>query len=108
MATRRRFATPMVAVGGEGVVAVTWNDRRGEPDGRCFRHYVALSADLGRTFGPNRSVSDRRTCFRARSRWLNGGETQGLVALPDGSFRTVWTVGRDESARPWTAVIRTR
>lgn len=101
-------STPMVAVSGEGVVAVTWNDRRGETDGRCFRHYVALSADGGRTFGPNGPVSDRRTCFRARSRWLNGGETQGLVALPDGSFRTVWTVGRDESVRPWTAVIRTR
>lgn len=101
-------STPTVAVSGEGVVAVTWNDRRGDSGGRCFRHYVALSADGGRTFGPNRPVSDQRTCFRARSRWLNGGDTQGLVALPDGSFRTVWTVGHNEGSRPWSAVIRTR
>lgn len=101
-------STPTVAVNRAGVVAVTWNDRRGDPDDLCFRHYVALSGDGGRSFGPNRAVSGRRSCFPARSRWLNGGDTQGLVALPDGSFRTVWSVGEGQNLRPWTAVIRSR
>jgi hypothetical protein len=100
--------TPTVAVNEEGVVVVTWNDRRDDRSGHCFRHYVAASTDGGRTFGPSRPVSDRATCPGARSRWLNGGDTQGLVALPDGSFRTVWSVGRSNDLRPWTAVIRVR
>jgi hypothetical protein len=100
--------TPTVAVNGDGVVVVTWNDRRDDRRGRCFRHYVAASTDGGRTFGPSVPVSDRATCPGARSRWLNGGDTQGLVALPDGSFRTVWSVGRNDDLRPWTAVIRVR
>lgn len=99
--------TPTVAVNRSGVVLVTWNDRRDGP-GRCFVHYAAASADGGRTFGPSRPVSDHRTCFDAHSRWLNGGDTQGLVALRDGGFRTVWSVGRGDDLRPWTAVIRVR
>lgn len=99
---------PTVAVNRHGVVAVTWNDRRHDPEDRCFRHYAAVSVDGGKSFGPNRRVSDVETCPGPRSRWLNGGDTQGLASLPDGSFRTVWSVGEPEGLRPWTAVIRTR
>lgn len=102
-------STPSVAVDADGLVAVTWNDRRGDPEGLCYRHFVAFSDDGGRSFGPNRPVSDRRTCPGARSRWLNGGDTQGLAALEDGGFRTVWTVGSAGSAeglQPWTVVVR--
>lgn len=98
--------TPSVAVNGEGLVAVTWNDRRHDPAGASYRHFVALSTDGGRSFGPNRPVSDRTTSPGPGSRWLNGGDTQGLIALPDGSFRTVWTVGAGGDFRPWTAVIQ--
>ncbi len=105
---RSDHSTPTVAVNRAGVVAVTWNDRRDDRRQLCFRHFVALSADGGRTFGPNRPVADRQTCPGAGSRWLNGGDTQGLIALPDESFRTVWSVGRGQNLRLWTAVIRTR
>lgn len=98
--------TPALAVNRDGILAVTWNDRRQDPDQLCFRHYVAVSTDGGRTFGTNRPVGEAETCPGARSRWLNGGDTQGLAALADGSFRSVWTVGEPESLRPWTAVIR--
>lgn len=102
-------STPMVAVNADGVVAVTWNDRRDDPDGNCFQHYVAISEDGGRSFGSHQPVSDRRTCPRPGSRWLNGGDTQGLAAQGDG-FRTVWSHGMesDGSLRPWTAFIGLR
>ena len=102
-------STPTIAVDAGGIVAVTWNDRRHDSDGTCFRHYVAVSEDGGRTFSPNRAVSPRPTCLEPGSRWLNGGDTQGLSPHGDG-FRTVWSVGResDGSLRPWTAFIRAR
>ena len=99
-------STPAVAVNYEGLVLVSWNDRRHDPEELCFRHYVALSADGGRSFGPGRPVTEEQTCPGRGSRWLNGGDTQGLAALPDGSFRTVWTGGRSRGMRPWTAVVR--
>lgn len=92
----------------EGIVAVTWNDRRHDPEGRCYHHYVALSRDGGRTFGEGHQVSEEETCFPSGYRWQNGGDTNGLVALPDGSFRVVWAGPRPEDARPWTALIHPR
>lgn len=102
-------STPTVAVNRRGVVAVTWNDRRHRPDDLCFHHYIAVSEDGGRTFGPNRRISQEETCPGARSRWLNGGDTQGLAGVSDDGFRVVWTGGGSPDAlRPWTAVVRTR
>lgn len=101
-------STPQVAVGPEGVVAVTWNDRRHDPDGQCYHHYVAISRDGGRTFGAGRRISERETCLPSGYRWQNGGDTQGLVALPDGTFRTVWSGPGPHGPRPWTAVIDPR
>lgn len=101
-------STPTLAVNHEGVVLVTWNDRRDDPEGLCFRHYAAASTDGSRTFGPNRTVSEASTCPGARSRWLNGGDTQGLVAMPDGMFRTVWTSEWAGALAPWTALVEVR
>lgn len=61
-----------------------------------------------RTFGGERRVSERETCLPSGYRWQNGGDTQGLVALPDGSFRTVWSGPGPHGPRPWTAEIETR
>jgi uncharacterized protein (TIGR02246 family) len=101
-------STPMVAVNRDGLVAVTWNDRRNDPADECFQHYVAISRDGGTTFGPSRPISERQACPGVGSRWMNGGETQGLAALPDGSFRVVWSVGVADDLAPWTAVVRPR
>lgn len=101
-------STPTVAVNRDGVVAVTWNDRRHDPDDECFRHYLAVSTDGGETFGAGTPVSEHETCPGARSRWLNSGETQGLAALPDGSLRMIWSVGDADDLRLWTAVARVR
>lgn len=104
---RSDHSVSTVAVNDDGVVAVTWNDRRDDPSDRCFRPYVAISRDGGRTFGPNRAISERPTC-PAGGRWLNGGDTNGLVALPDGGFRVTWTAGTGRDLSIWTAVLRVR
>lgn len=98
-------STPEVAVNRDGVVAVTWNDRRQDADHRCYHHYVAISRDGGRTFGEGERISPRETCFGSGFRWQNGGETQGLIPLPSGDFRVVWTGPGPGGARPWTAVV---
>ena len=101
-------STPQVAVGREGVVAVSWNDRRHDPAGRCYHHYVAISRDGGRTFGRGLRVSERETCLPSGYRWQNGGDTRGIVALPGGGFRVVWSGPGPHGPRPWTAEIRIR
>ena len=93
----------MIAVNRDGVIAITWNDRRDDPEDQCFRPYVGISLDGGRTFAHERRISDRATCPGAGSRWLNGGETHGLAALPDGSFRIVWSSGVARDLRLWTS-----
>lgn len=100
---RSNHSSPMIAVNRDGVIAITWNDRRDDPGDQCFRPYVAISLDGGRTFVHERRISDRATCPGAGSRWLNGGETHGLAALPDGSFRIVWSSGAARDLRLWTS-----
>lgn len=101
-------STPQVAVNQHGTVAVTWNDRRHDPDGQCYHHFVAVSRDAGRTFQAERRISSRETCFPSDYRWQNGGDTNGLAALPDGRFRTVWIGPGPKGPRPWTARILPR
>lgn len=97
-------STPMVAINKEGIIAVSWNDRRNDSEDLCFQHFVAVSKDGGQTFSKSQPISTKQTC-PGSGRWLNGGETQGLVALPDGSFRVVWSVGERNSLSLWTAVV---
>jgi hypothetical protein len=101
-------SSPAVAVSPDGIVAISWNDRRDDPDDDCYRPYVAMSFDGGRTFGVEQPVTTRPTCPGAGSRWMNGGETHGLAALFDGSFRIVWTSGMAGDLRLRTARVRAR
>lgn len=117
---------PAIAVNPDGIVGVVWNDFRDDPDNACYELYFSASRDGGKTFGPPLRVSDGSTCPAAplepndprtdRSgwlangkidrnspafRWLNGGDTQGLAALPDGSFVVVWPRATDGVPRLW-------
>lgn len=86
---------PEVTVDGSGAVHVFWHDFRDDPACAAESHeYLVSSGDGGRTWGPNRRVSD------ARSHWsyhacgnANQGDYQGI----DSDGRTVvlcWTDGR--------------
>jgi hypothetical protein len=102
---RSNHSTPAVAVNHEGVVAVAWYDRRNDPSDACFQPFMAVSTDGGASFHVNTPLSDAFTCPGERSRWLNGGDTQGIVALPDGTFRTAWISGTRGSLALWTTAV---
>jgi len=98
-------SNPGIAVDGRGNVGVLWNDRRDDPEDRCFRPYLAVSRDGGMTFASEVALAAEPLCPPA-GRWMNGGETQGLVGLPEGGFHAVW-VGRGD-AQPTSRLYSTR
>ena len=123
-------ANPAIAVNKDGVVGVTFNDRRDDPNNSCFRLYFAASLDGGETFLPNTKASDNLTCPMApgnwaletssyrvgnrvefailsvAGRWPNGGDTQGLVATPDGVFHSAWINGESGVMQLWLKEIK--
>lgn len=87
---------PQVAVDDVGNVAVTWYDRRADPNNRDLEVYAAVSTDGGETFSPNVRVSDvafppART--NPNTNLMSGcymGEYNGLVATGPGTFLAAW------------------
>lgn len=104
---RSNHSNPAVAVNDLGHVAVLWNDRRDDPADRCFRPYVAVSIDGGRSFSPNLPVHDRPVC-PGTTRWQNGGDTQGIVALRGGAFQLLWIGPGDQTSQLWTSRVQLR
>jgi hypothetical protein len=114
--TNANQTTPQMAVGGNGVVGVSWYDHRNDPKDRCYQAYFSASLDAGVTFLPNVVVREPATCTMGAGNWQpnvtqeldasrgtygaifssprwrfqNGGETQGLVSLGGGDFQLVW------------------
>lgn len=111
-------ANAAIAVNNRGVVAVIWNDRRGNPKSLCYELYASVSTDGGATFSKNVRIRGKLTCptspanfdpaviaqsfpkgvklidlLMVPTRWSNGGDTQGLVASRDGVFHAVWIDG---------------
>lgn len=102
---------PAVAVNRDGVVAVTWNERRAEGDRACQHLYFTASLDGGRTFLPAVRVSSAPSCPETAQngsvakRWPEGGDYSGLAAAADGTFHLLWADSRDGIYRLWTAPI---
>ena len=98
-------STPQIAVNERGVVAVTWNDRRADPDDLCFRATVSASVDGGVKFLTSVPMDTASVCPLGKNsghplrldgftgRYVQGGETQGLAGLPGGKFLTVFVGG---------------
>lgn len=95
---------PAIAVNRDGVVAVTWNDRRDDPTDRCFQPYGAISRDSGASFETNVRIGEGQAC--PGGRFANGGDTQGLVALPDGGFVAAWIRQVDGDLQLWSSTLR--
>ena len=104
--------TPNIAVNSDGIVAVTFHDGRGEPGYKgifkCQRLFVTVSTDGGENWTEESPISDDRSCPISTAngdvgmRFPQGGDYHGLAALPDGSYRTVWS-----DARTGVFVLRT-
>ena len=119
-------SNPAIAVNGEGVVGISWNDRRGDPTGRCYQLFFAASADGGATFSANLRVDDGFTCpigkppgpnvdevpkpdpsidpVNSEYRFKNGGDTQGIVGAHDG-FHLAWINGASGEMQLWSTVV---
>jgi hypothetical protein len=125
---------PAVAVNRDGVVMVSWYDRRETPDGSGWRIRATASLDGGETWSPSTIVSDKPHALTAKSLFdlmpyegpakaagpgkpitlgisLNdflyaGGHTTGLVADADGVFHPVWIDNRTGVSQIWTAPVR--
>ncbi len=61
---------PAIAVNRDGIVGVIWNDRRDDPENRCWRLYGAISADGGETFLPNAKLSSAPSCTNSPGNWV--------------------------------------
>jgi len=95
-------STPAIAVNDQGVVAISWYDRRADSTDGCYQLFFAASADGAATFSAEQRIDARPTCPLASSReaavdpsaseyrFKNGGDTQGIVGLPGGAFHLAW------------------
>jgi len=119
-------SNPAIAVNNEGVVGISWNDRRGDRTDRCYQLFFAASTDGGATFSANRKLNEQFTCpigrpsigskaiatpdpsveaIRSEYRFKNGGDTQGIVGMANGAFHLAWINGESGELQLWSTVI---
>jgi len=102
--------TPSIAVNNNGIVGVSWYERR--EGGLCQHIYFAASLDGGRTFLPEVRISTAESCpenprnGRAAERWPFGGDYSGLAASADGTFHILWADSRDGIYQLYTASVK--
>lgn len=119
-ASLANHSNPAIAVNDHGVLAVVWNDRRADPKDFCFRATASASLDGGATFLPSTSIVTTDTCPLGpepkrplnltgfAGRYVQGGETQGLAALPGGKFLAVVVGGGASAMQLHAAMIEVR
>jgi hypothetical protein len=113
--------TPTLAVNQDGVVGVTWYDRREKGIGWGSRVRFTASLDGGATFLPSVAVSEQvnkpappgappSVAGAAEpERWrFIGGDTAGLAADQEGTFHAVWVDNRTGVSQVWSARISLR
>jgi hypothetical protein len=99
---------PMVAVNRDGVVGVSWYDRRDNPDNLGYWPRFRASLDGGATWLASTRVSSEPNRLTSSDRHLNGGDTAGLAADADGRFHLVWIDNRTGVAQAWAATVDVR
>jgi hypothetical protein len=124
---------PVVAVNTDGVVAVSWYDRRENPDNVGYYTRITASLDGGDTWMPSTRVAtgahlhefDRALEFSAHafqrgnegigvnvsssaSFDLSSGHTQGMAADAAGVFHPFWIDNRTGTSQIWTAPVTVR
>lgn len=122
---------PSVAVNKDGVVLVTWYDRREAEDNLGWRLRGAASLDGGETFSASVPIADGANAYpeslpwdlsasassddetslvgigvRVQSFFTSGGHTSGLAVDEDGTFHPTWIDNRTGRAQMWTAAVR--
>lgn len=87
---------PSIAVNAQGVVAVTWYDRREDPENESARYYISVSRDGGASFLPSRPVAalpmDMYRAMEENGEFGIGEYTQ--ILLTDTEAIPFWSDGR--------------
>jgi len=96
---------PMVAVNSDGVVGISWYDRRDNPDNVGYWVRFSASLDGGETWLPSVRVSTSPHLASDDTR-KNSGDTAGLAADADGVFHPVWIDNRSGIPQMWTATVK--
>lgn len=99
---------PMVAVNARGVVAVSWYDRRDNPDSLSYWPRVRASLDCGTSWLASTRVSSAPNHLKASDRHLNVGDTAGLAADVQGRFHALWIDNRTGVAQAYTSTVEVR
>lgn len=100
---------PAVAVNRDGVVGVSWYDRRDNPDNLGYWPRFSASLDGGATFLPSVRVSTFPNLVRdGNDTRVNSGDTAGLDADAKGAFHPVWIDNRTGTHQIWTMTIAVR
>jgi len=120
---------PTLAVNADGVVGLTWNDRRDHPDNIGYTTRFTASLDGGDTWLPSVRVSDQPAKFRHggdggevagyassqgsgtslhlyRVGGPSAGDTAGLRADANGVFHALWIDNRTGTGQLYTAPVR--
>lgn len=110
-------SNPSIAVNKDGTVLAVWNDRRNSLNNICFQVMGAFSFDNGKTFKKPFIIDKQLTCpcrsqnneiTEKNCRFLAGGDTQGLTALPNGEFALVFPSDRNNKMELFLAKIKNR
>jgi len=111
---------PTLAVSRDGVVGLTWYDRREHPDNLGYWVRFVASVDGGESFSPSVRVSDVPASFDrnrvpietfARGKAISlrpgtwPGHTAGLTATTDGLFHPFWVDNRTHRFQIWTTTV---
>jgi hypothetical protein len=127
---------PSVAVNRDGVVGVSWYDRRENKDNLGWYVRFSASLDGGETFLPSTRVSEAPATFDENTKWpifywnavsgggswlpggplnvhleingqlFNGGDYGGMAADAEGVFHPLWADNRTGVHQLWTAAVR--
>jgi hypothetical protein len=122
---------PSVGVNKDGVVLVTWYDRREAKDNLGWRMRAAASLDGGETFSASVPITDFANAYTATTRWhvsvgansddktslvsvfagldpffVSGGHTTGLAVDADGTFHPTWIDNHTGVAQLWSVSLK--
>lgn len=94
---------PAIAVNRDGVIGISWYDRRDNPDNIGYYERFVASLDGGATWLPSVRVSTSPNLAATKD---IRGETAGLTADAKGEFHPVWIDNRTGTPQMWTAAIK--
>jgi hypothetical protein len=122
---------PVVRVNRNGVVGVSWYDKRDVPGNTGWDHRFAASLDGGETFTPSVRVSEKSSLSTGKElAWVvQSGEkqgtkegvavsydpvslgtpyrdTNGMAMGADGTFHPIWVDLRTGTSQIWTAAVQ--